>query len=80
MFYPQWEELRGPRPCELGVGPPTAARWEVEAWRGLGDVCGLQAAEARSGGTHLAEIERLLLLEMRSWPLLPVGDGSGRAP
>lgn len=28
----------------------------------------------------LAEIERLLLLEGRPWPLLPVGDGSGRAP
>lgn len=28
----------------------------------------------------LAEIERLLLLEMWSWPLLPVGNGSRRAP
>lgn len=29
---------------------------------------------------HLAEIERLLLLEGGSWPLLSVGDGSSRAP
>lgn len=28
----------------------------------------------------LAEIQWLLLLEVRAWPLLPVGDGSGRAP
>lgn len=28
----------------------------------------------------LAEIQRLLLLEVRAWPLLPVGDGSGGAP
>lgn len=28
------------------------------------------------GGAHLAEIQRLLLLEVGAWPLLPVGDGS----
>lgn len=28
----------------------------------------------------LAEIKRLLLLEMWSWPLLPIGNGSRRAP
>lgn len=44
-----------------------------------------QGAEAAGGGpgrhpAYLAEIQRLLLLEMRAWPLLPVGDGSGRAP
>ena len=29
---------------------------------------------------YLAEIERLLLLEVWSWPLLPVGNCSRRAP
>lgn len=71
---------RGLRPCELGKGRLRPPAWKLRPGGDCRDWGTLQAGEARSGGTHLAEIERLLLLEMRSWPLLPVGDGSGRAP
>lgn len=62
---------------EVGEGPQQrpAPRLGI-----AGDGTDSLAAGTGSGGTHLAEIERLLLLEVWARPLLPVGDGSGRAP
>lgn len=40
----------------------------------------LSEAEPAVGRAYLAEVEGLLLLEMRPRPLLPVAGGSGRAP
>lgn len=60
-----WEGVRSLGHCGRDVGLlPSVAPGAVR-----GDVL-----------LSLAEVERLLLLEMWSWPLLPVGDGSRRAP
>lgn len=67
------------RPCERGEGRPRPPARKLRPPADCGDLGDVQAGEAGSAGTHLAKIERLLL-EMRSWPLLPVRVGSGGAP